>query len=207
MCSLSFVLFASLRFGLVSFWFQFRFRFGFGFQFWFRWLGFVIGNGNGNGDGEAMTMASVVPDASPMLTPMPSTTSPSGHAPFSVFSFSTIFAIAFCVAFFVVVAFVALSAFSYFLAAAVRKIRGVICSLIVQQGARRGRGGGGPHHKTNRAMGKFRASLLSMPFPPLIYQQLLVDVVLAVVFVVGIWQTVRMRDAAMRSSISHKQTD
>lgn len=197
------------------FWFQFRFRFGFGFQFWFRWLGFVIGNGNGNGNGNgdgeamAMAMASVVPDASPMLTPMPSTTSPSGHAPFSVFSFSTIFAIAFCVAFFVVVAVVALSAFSYFLAAAVRKIRGVICSLIVQQGARRGRGGGGPHHKTNRAMGKFWASLLSMPFPPsLIYQQLLVDVVLAaVVVVVGIWQTVRMRDAAMRSSISHKQTD
>lgn len=51
-------------------------------------------------------------------------------------------------------------------------------------------------------MGKFWASLLSMPFPPLIYQQLLV-----VVVAVGIWQTVRMRDAAMRSSISHKQTD
>lgn len=193
-------MFFSLRFGLVSFWIQFRFRFGFGFQFWFRWLGFVIGNGNGdgNGDGEALTMASVVPDASPMLTPMPSTASPSGHAPFSVFSFSTIFAIAFCAAFFVVAVAVALSAFSYFLAASVRKIRGVICSLIVQQGARGNEEGGGNATKPTEQWAVFCLCLS----PPLIYQHLLV-----VVVAVGIWQTVRMRDAAMRSSISHKQTD
>lgn len=78
-------MFCSLRFGSV--WFGFVLGFGFSFGFGLVSV-FSFGFGGlASSSATATAMASVVPDASSMLTPMPSSASPSGHAPFSVFSF------------------------------------------------------------------------------------------------------------------------